>query len=213
MHTLYTFGDSILDCRMYNEFHVDPGGLLVRNDDDLFPEFREKDLTSHGPAQLEHRAIDGSTVEDLAAQGWDIIRNDSSVALLTIGGNDLIAGLAEDRGSGIRVFARSLDAFLSSLVIRPVLIGTVYDPTSGDDTQNFLGVDPAVARLNFNRVNEVLAEAAACYGSLVDLHAHFLTGDSSWYTRIIEPSWRGASEIRRCFLTHVFTAFGIAQRA
>jgi hypothetical protein len=213
MFTLYTFGDSILDCRMYNEFHVDPGGLLVRNDDYLFPEFRGKDLTSHAPAQLKQRALDGSTVEDLVAQGWGIIRDELGVALLTIGGNDLIAGLAEDRGSGIRAFARTLDTFLSSLVIRPVLIGTVYDPTFGDDTQNFLGVDPAVARSNFTRVNEVLADAAARYGSLVDLYAHFLNGDSSWYTRIIEPSLRGASEIRRCFLTQVLTAFGIASRA
>ncbi|HEY9861789.1 MAG TPA: hypothetical protein V6D16_19985, partial [Candidatus Obscuribacterales bacterium] len=37
MVTLYTFGDSILDCARYNEYGVHPGQLLVRNDDRLFP--------------------------------------------------------------------------------------------------------------------------------------------------------------------------------
>jgi len=45
-----------------------------------------------------------------------------------------------------------------------------------------------------------LADLAGRYGKLVDLHAHFLTGDPSWYTSTIEPSLRGASEIRCCFL-------------
>jgi len=35
---------------------------------------------------------------------------------------------------------------------------------------------------------------------LVDLHAHFLTGDPSGFTQTIEPSLTGASEIRCCFL-------------
>ncbi|MEH1814122.1 MAG: hypothetical protein V7K26_15905 [Nostoc sp.] len=46
MVTLYTFGDSILDCERYNEFGIHPGQLLVQNDDRLFPEFLGQDLTS-----------------------------------------------------------------------------------------------------------------------------------------------------------------------
>ena len=38
---------------------------------------------------------------------------------------------------------------------------------------------------------------------VVDVHAHFLTGDPSWYTRTIEPSLTGASEVRRAFLPHL----------
>jgi hypothetical protein len=34
----------------------------------------------------------------------------------------------------------------------------------------------------------------------VDLHAHFLTGDPSWFTKEVEPSLTGASEVRRAFL-------------
>jgi acyl-CoA thioesterase-1 len=43
---LFTFGDSILDCARYNEHGIHPGQLLVRNDDELFPEFAGRDLTS-----------------------------------------------------------------------------------------------------------------------------------------------------------------------
>jgi acyl-CoA thioesterase-1 len=196
---LHTFGDSILDCGRYNAAGVHPGRLLVRNDDRLFPEFKGKDLQSHGPARLLHCAVDGSTVAGLAAQARNAVPDPDAVALLTIGGNDLIQGLATDTGPGLRRFAQTLSAFLTTLPIRRVLIGTVYDPTFGDDLQNFLGVPPATARANLQRVNEVLAVMAARHGALVDLHAHFLRGDPSWFVRTIEPSLVGASEVRRAF--------------
>jgi len=200
MTSVYTFGDSILDCGWYNPHGVHPGQLLVRNDDRLFPEFRGRDLISRGPARLEHRAVDGATVADLPAQVRGLAMEGDAVALLTIGGNDLLGGLIVDSGPGIEGFARALDRFLAALPIRPVLVGNVYDPTFGDDSRDFLGVDPVLARRNHARMNAVLAAAAGRYGALVDLHAHFLTGDPSWYTNIIEPSLRGASEARRCFL-------------
>ena len=203
MTTLYTFGDSILDCGRYNAHGVHPGQLLVRNDDRLFPEFLGLDLASRGPARLEHRAVDGATVVDLPAQARGLNVDGDAVALLTIGGNDLLGGLIVDGGPGIEGFARALDRFLTALPIRPVLVGNVYDPTFGDDSRDFLGVDPALARRNHARMNAALAEAAGRYGALVDLHAHFLTGDPSWFTNIIEPSLRGASEVRRCFLPHL----------
>ena len=199
--TLFTFGDSILDCGRYNDRGITPGQLLVHNDDRLFPHFKGRDLASRGPASLVHRAVDGATVGALPLQARDLPRpGGEAVALLTIGGNDLLRGLATDRGTGVREFAQHLDHFLASLPIRPVLLGTVYDPTFGDDARNFLGVDPRLARANLRRVNDVIAERAARFGRLVDLHAHFLTGDSSWFVNVIEPSLRGASEVRRAFL-------------
>jgi lysophospholipase L1-like esterase len=203
MITVYTFGDSILDCGRYNDYGVTPGQLIVRNDDRLFPEFRGQDLESRGPARLEHRAQDGATVNGLARQAQGLRADGSSIALLTVGGNDLLQGLITDKGAGIERFRQTLGAFLRSLPIRPVLIGTVYDPSFGDDRRNFLGVDPAIARANHRRVDAILAEAAGEYGELVDIHKHFLTGDPSWYTRTIEPSLRGASEVRRAFWPHV----------
>jgi hypothetical protein len=103
----------------------------------------------------------------------------------------------------VEAFARALDSFLTALPIRPVYIGNVYDPSFGNDENNFLGVDPEQARANHRRVNAVLAEMGAKYGALVDLHAHFLKGDPSWYTYTIEPSLTGASEVRREFLPYV----------
>jgi predicted esterase len=201
--TLCTFGDSILDSRWYNDAGIDPGQLLVRNDDERFPEFQGQDLSSHGAVRLEHRAVDGATVDALPAQARNLTPSEKAAAILTVGGNDLLRGLLVDRGPGIAAFATALDAFLHDLPVRPVLLGNVYDPTFGDDARNFTGVDPALARENHRRVNAVLADLASTYGALVDLHTHFLHGDPTWCTHTIEPSLRGASEIRRCFLPHL----------
>jgi len=207
MFTLYTFGDSILDCGHYNEHGVHPGQLLVRNDDRLFPEFKGQDLHSRGGARLQHRAVDGATVEGLPAQVRGLVAPDKpSAALITVGGNDLLRGLAADRGGGLRAFEAALDRFLRALPIRPVLVGNVYDPTVGDDSRNFLGIEARIARANHQRVNDVLAQMGSRYGQLVDLHGHFLKGDASWFTRTIEPSLRGASEIRRAFLPAVLAS-------
>lgn len=201
--TVYTFGDSILDCARYNEYGVHPGQLIVRNDDVLFPDFKGRDLSSSAPARLDHRARDGATVDDLARQGRMLEPSGPSVALVTIGGNDLLIGLAADRGSGMVRFERSLDTFLRALPVRPVLLGTVFDPTFGNDSRNFLSVDARIARPNLNRVNAIIGELAERHGQLVDVHRHFLGGDPSWFTRTIEPSLRGASEVRAAFLPAV----------
>jgi lysophospholipase L1-like esterase len=204
--TVVTFGDSILDCARYNAHGVHPGKLIVHNDDRLFPEYAGRDLASSVPAHLEHRAVDGARVEDLPRQMRGLRVVGDAAALLTIGGNDLLGGLAVDRGPGIARFARRLEQFLRALPVRPVLIGTVYDPTFGDDARNFLPVDARLARANLGRVNAAIAELAARYGRLVDLHRHFLAGDPSWFTQQIEPSLRGASEVRAAFLPEVFHA-------
>ena len=201
--TLFTFGDSILDSGWYNERGIHPGQLLIRNDDQLFPEFLGQDLSAYGPAQLEHRAVDGATVASLPAQARNVSAHENAVAILTVGGNDLLRGLIVDRGPGIDAFTAALDTFLRDLPVRPVLLGNVFDPTFGDDALNFTGIDPALARGNHHRVNAAIAELANRYGALVDLHAHFLSGDPTWCTQIIEPSLRGTSEVRRCFLPHL----------
>jgi acyl-CoA thioesterase I len=203
MVTLYTFGDSILDCGRYNEFGIHPGQLIVQNDDRLFPEFRGQDLVSHRPARLEHRARDGATVDGLPSQAQGLRVEGRAIALITIGGNDLLRGLIGDSGAGIATFANALNTFVQQLPVRPVLLGSVYDPSLGDDKRNFVGVDPAIARKNLQRMNMAIQEIANRYGQFVDLHAHFLKGDPSWFTATIEPSLRGASEVRRAFLPYV----------
>ena len=206
MVTLYTFGDSILDCGRYNEFGVYPGQLLVQNDDRLFPEFQGQDLNSRGPARLEHRARDGATVTGLPAQAQGLQVQGTAIALITVGGNDLLQGLIQDSGNGIATFADALDKFVQQLPIRPVLLGNVYDPTMREDERNFLGIEAAIARRNLHRMNTTIQEIANHYGQFVDLHAHFLKGDLSWFTSTIEPSLRGASEVRRAFLPYVLSS-------
>ena len=204
MVRVYTFGDSMLDCGHYNAFDVNPGRLLVHNDDRLFPEFRGHDLASLvGPARLIHRAQDGATISSLPAQMRRLSLEGEAIALLTIGGNDLLSRPDMGQGPEMQRFVESLERFLQALPIRPIFLGTIYDPTFGDDSSNFLDIEPSIARQSHRLMNEVIAELAKRYGALVDLHAHFLTGDPSWFTQIIESSLRGASEIRRCFLRQV----------
>jgi acyl-CoA thioesterase-1 len=200
---LCTFGDSVLDCGHYNDRGLDPGRLLVRNDDALFPEFRGKDLRARGAAELEHRAVDGAVAADLARQAGGLEPRDASVAIVSVGGNDLLRGLAADSGAGLLAFEATLDRFLRALPIRPVVLATVYDPTFGDDTRNFLGVPARIARANHRRVNGIIRALAERHGRLADVHAHFLTGDPSWFTHTIEPSLVGASEVRRVFLAEL----------
>jgi len=206
--TVHTFGDSILDCARYNVYGVHPGQLIVRNDDRLFPDFKGCDLSSFLPAQLDHRAQDGGRVEDLPRQARGLQGSGPAVALVTVGGNDLLTGLAADRREGILRFRELLAAFLHALPVRPILLGNVYDPTFRDDSRNFLGVEARIARGNLNRMNAMIGDLAPRYGQLVDLHGHFLTGDPSWFTRTIEPSLRGASEVRAAFLPAVLKALG-----
>ena len=199
--TVWTFGDSVLDCGHYNPYGITPGQLIVRNDDALFPEFRGRDLASRGAARLMHRAVDGATVENLPAQAVGLGRPARPcVALLTVGGNDLLGGIAAGGQAEVDRFERQLQAFLETLPIRPVLVGTVYDPTFGDDRRNFLALPPALVRVQHRRINDVLRRAGRRYGRTVDLHEHFLHGSEDWFVRTIEPSLRGASEIRRAFL-------------
>ena len=100
----------------------------------------------------------------------------------------------------MKAFEGALDAWLRGLPIRPVLFGTVYDPTFGDEARNFLAWDAHIARANHRRMNEIISSLAARYGKLADIHAHFMNGDPSWYVNTIEPSLTGASEVRRVFL-------------
>lgn len=198
--TLFTFGDSVLDSGVYNEHGLDAGQLLVRNDDRLFPEFAGRDLSRRWDARIDHRARDGAVSSDLHAQLPEVLEG-RAAALLSIGGNDLLAFVLGIDRNALAVFERNVRAFLEALTVRPVLVANVYDPSFGDDRMSFLpGVAPGPLRKRHATVNDLLGRLGDECGGRVDLHAHFLTGDQSWFTRTIEPSLRGASEVRRCFL-------------
>jgi acyl-CoA thioesterase-1 len=202
MLTVYTFGDSILDCSHYNDKGIDPCRLLVNNNEHLFPEFQRRDLftVTNEDAVTELRAYDGSVVDDLPDQVEDLEVEEPAIALLTIGGSDLFSNLLGDEGPGIEEFAQKLKNFLDALPIRPVLIATIFDSTFGDDSSNVFGDNPTLGRENLKRINAILTYLGGSYGAAVDLHAHFLQGQPDWFSGVIEPSLIGASEVRRCFL-------------
>jgi lysophospholipase L1-like esterase len=203
MLTLVTFGDSVLDCGWYNAARLTPASLLVHNDDQRFPEFRGRDLQSMVPARLEHRARDGATVADLAAQALELKVDTPALALLSIGGNDLLWSMGTATSPSPDRFAELLDDFLRNLAIRPVLIATIFDPTFGDDRRAFLDLDPRPVRAAHHAFNAVLTAAAKRVGRVIDVHQHFLSGQPDWFVETIEPSLVGASEIRRCFWPEV----------
>lgn len=148
---LFTFGDSVLDCSIYNEHSLDPAKLIIKNDDKLFPEFANKDLTNifKGKIILNHFALDDSETHCLKKQAQKVeiseIKNTYSIAIITIGGNDLLDKDIYKPGN-LEIFEKNVKDFIENLPIRPVFIGSVYDPTFGDDSLNFLGVDPKIAR-------------------------------------------------------------------
>lgn len=189
---MWTFGDSILDCAHYNEAGIHPAGLLAER----------------FGVELSHCAVDGATVDGLERQLRGAGPGPRDIILLTVGGNDLLRGLLRDAGAGVARFEATLEAFAARLPTGRVLLGNVYDPTFGRDEENPFGVDPRVGRANHRRVNEAIARVAARHGALVDLHARFLRGDASWYTRVIEPSEEGARQVAEAFAPHVARLLG-----
>src|SRR5204862_4277955 len=118
---------------------------------------------------------DGATVSSLPAQARRLKVEGDGIALLTIGGNDLLSRPDMGQGKEMQRFAAALDTFLQALPIRPVFLGNVYDPTFGDDSLNFLGVEPSIVRQSHRMMNSVIAQLARRYDALDDLPAHFLT--------------------------------------
>jgi acyl-CoA thioesterase-1 len=190
MLTIFTFGDSILDCSSYNDEGITPGWLLAN------------ELSRYTPTRLVHRALDGATSKDLVGQvhNLSIIEHSPSLALVTIGGNDLLQSLLTNEPLDVDRFERRVDEFLKRLPVDRILLGTIYDPTFGNDEASLLGIVPTLGREALQRMNAALGTLGTRYGILVDLHAHFLGGDASWFSHQIEPSAVGAREIARLYL-------------
>lgn len=210
MRTLFTFGDSMLDCSHYNDERVSPGELLCENRDDLFPEFAGEDLRSLGvgPVTLAHRARDGAVLHGLRAQYPRKSQPDHACAIITIGGNDLLQGLLfvpeQRRGAVWDDWFDNFEAALTDCPVATRFVGTVYDPTFRDPTTEArwgFGDATAIVRARLESFNERLCDRARRTGAIpVDVHGLFLSGDPSWVVEEIEPSIRGASEVRRAFL-------------
>jgi lysophospholipase L1-like esterase len=192
--------------------------LLHRNHDEAWPEFRGRALRTSSPdLAFECLATDGARTRDvLEDQLPRLGRGDPRPTLvtLTVGGNDLLQLLSrrfgpEDAEDVLGRIGEILLRLESVFPERTVLVATVYDPTDGGP--ELMGVrlgEPEHALLA--RVNDGIRDLCSARPGVVlaDVAAHFrghglsAAPDDRWYWphAPIEPSARGASEVRRLWL-------------
>jgi len=209
---------------IHNLARQEPGlgaaSLLYRNDDEAWPEFRAQDLRTLCPGlEFDTLAEDGCrTAGVLDRQLPRLGGGDARPTLvtLTVGGNDLLqllgSGQPPERAHAddvVRRIEQILDRLGELLPHRTVLLGTVYDPSDGGSMIMGIPLGPA-ERAVLDRVNDGIRTLAKSREQVIlaDIHAHFHGHGVSaptperWYWRhmIIEPSARGASEVRRLWL-------------
>jgi lysophospholipase L1-like esterase len=206
---------------------VGAASLLYRNADWLWPEFAGVDLVNHAPGiQLVDLTADGAITDDvLDRQIPSLPPDDRRATLVTItaGGNDLLWLVGSEHEEGDRMLTRIIDnlrAIVHSVARHyeraTIILGSVYDPSDGtgelgEETWLF-GDQASRARLwrwlgTYNQAVQTIAAEASC--RFADICGHFLGHGVSvpdpaerwyWDASIIEPSARGASEVRRLWL-------------
>ncbi|MEA2464628.1 MAG: hypothetical protein QOJ98_2375 [Acidobacteriota bacterium] len=191
--------------------------LLYENDDRFWPEFRGRDLHSVLPSlEYDDLTADGATTQSLLRQVERIPRGDEeTLVTITAGGNDLLGAIGSRGGSNpvIEIVDRlrtGIDRLLELCPQAFVLVGTVYDPSDG--TKRLPGYQRELEREAewLDEYNDFVRKLATTDPRLrfADIHQHFLghgltaPEEERWYLResIIEPSARGASEVRRLWL-------------
>lgn len=205
--------------------------LFHANDDVRWPEFEGRDLTSRVPGlPATNLCQDGATLRWVVGLQLPRIPDDLEgpvLVTLTVGGNDLlhllgpppecgtdrpIATELRDAEAVAHGVERVLGRLRERLPAPTFVVGTVYDPSDGTGALPGTGPIPgAVEALEaFN--GRVRALGAAGDVEVADVHDHFLGHGLSepdprerwyWPHSIIEPSARGASEVRRLFLEAV----------
>ncbi len=202
--------------------------LLHRNDDRRWPVFTGRDLVSLSP-DIRHVALaeDGATTASVLRLQLPRIPEEIQgpvLVTLTAGGNDLVGllgvspagpalGAPDPARQLVDEVARTLERVVADLRARfpaaTILVGTVYDPSdgTGDLGDGVARPRELEALAAFNRRVEAIARGA--HASLVPIHDRFLGHGlterdpaARWYWRhlVIEPSARGASEVRRLWL-------------
>ncbi len=207
---------------------IGASALFHRNDAYLFPDFKGKDLLTRFPGiRYKNLAIDGATSEDLLSKvrASDISTSAGTKILvtLTLGGNDLLetyrrnvgksqANLKTEFAMVQERYASVVEMLKKKLPGALLILTTVFDPTDGTGimpsaTPMYSGKLPIEFLAEFNRF--IVSYADEDSTRVADVHNHFLghgaecsSSESFWYWKPspIEPSYRGASEIRRVWL-------------
>jgi lysophospholipase L1-like esterase len=161
--------------------------LLWRNRDHDFPVWAGRDLTARDPtARLALLASDGATSTTVAGEQLGRLRRlgvTPTLATVTIGGNDLLAGYGNataarwaiqtvaDNGRRLLVGLRDLMGPQA-----PIVVATVYDPSDGSGDTGQLGLPswPEAVEV-LAELNRVLRALATEHQALVaDVHVRFL---------------------------------------
>lgn len=211
------------------DYYAGPGlgaaSLLYKNRDDLYPEFKGRDLLSLNPrCEFLNKARNAERVEGVTEVVESLTRDERRVLItLTVGGNDLIkaAGGTTDFDDWLEQFEPRLDQLLASLrALYPnltLLYGNVYDPGDGTgEVQSGYHEVWARAFAFLPRLNDFILAKAEQHGAAgVDIYRHFLghalrhddpdyehycaENPSCWIFYNIEPTRLGSSEVRRLF--------------
>ena len=159
--------------------------------------------------------IDDVLTEELARLGHD--SNDPRILVtLTAGGNDLLDALLAGRplDSAVarirRQYTELVATLREELPQARLMLTTVYDPTDGTGRLPGLELLGPLPLEHLDRFNGHVRDTALRTpgAALADVHRHFLGHGLSapegerwyWARNLIEPSARGASEIRRVWL-------------
>lgn len=209
---------------------IGAASLFYRNDSDLFPEFAGQDLSTEFPGiKFQNLAFDGATCEDLNSEvRWsELSTTDGARVLvtLTLGGNDLLNEFRRNTASDLKSLNEVSQAIgeryfsVVQLIQKKLpnsllIITSVFDPTDGTgilpiSTPIYNSKLPIEYLITFNRycVERIARSDAILFA---DVYKHFQghgaecgASDQFWFWKPspIEPSYQGASEIRRVWLT------------
>lgn len=202
--------------------NVGAASLLYQNVPEIWPEFEGRDLRSLFPDLFfKCVAMDGATTHDFISgeylEPFMIYKDKAVLVTLTLSGNDLLRMMnrkltvvAQEREIEAiwQRYERVVSLITGAFPKARMVLTTIYDPTDGS------GELPGYPKFteylgSFSKTNDFIRDCAAKSGfALADVHKHFLghglsaEKDQRWYwePNPIEPSARGASEIRRLWL-------------
>ncbi|MBA2687076.1 MAG: hypothetical protein H0U64_03150, partial [Gemmatimonadaceae bacterium] len=196
---------------------VGSASLLYRNNDELWPEFTGRDLVHNGFDICELLAQDLARMPDVLGNQLPLCDHASDLISLTIGGNDLLHILATVRemdkieseaGTLQREYAWIVDRIHRHAPSATVICTSVFDPTDG--TGQLRQDGPKVPIHLLHELNGAIARTCQerTFTKFADVSEHFAghglsaSGGERWFWKgsVIEPSARGASEIRRVWL-------------
>ena len=170
-----------------------------------------------------NEAKDGGTIGSTISALEALKPLDSNVLVtITVGGNDLLAGLS-DRSNfpdpWLAQFEKNLNHLLTLTLKKypsaKVLVGNIYDVTDGTGIAQTRSWEAREFLPVLGAVNRIISRLAIDHGAFIDINRHFRghtvrfddstyehyepTDPSCWICLDIEPNARGSSEIRRLF--------------